>query len=135
MAALRAAGCVSLVLSVTIVLLCWELQLQLVQRGLLLVIGMPLTPVLDTLMFVCSATESHVSRHAQSWRVCKAGAVTRCREILEVLLEALPTAVLQSVVFLEGNTPAIGLEESLVHRDCRGVACHSCAFGCHRPVG
>jgi hypothetical protein len=89
----------------------------------------PLMPLLDTITFMVVTTlhmfegtpivRLHPSYNSwlakldgrsEDWMV-----LFQSREVLEVVLEALPTVVLQSVVFVAGNRPSLGvyLDETL----------------------
>jgi hypothetical protein len=80
----------------------------------------PLVPLLDTATFVV-VTALHMFEGApaflahHSWvaeveaRSEEWVALFDTREVLEVVLEAVPTAVLQSVVFVAGNSPRLGI--------------------------
>jgi hypothetical protein len=80
----------------------------------------PLMPLLDSITFLAVMTLqlfqgaptllSHRSwlakldARSEDWMV-----LFESREVLEVVLEAIPTAVLQSVVFVAGNSPHLGI--------------------------
>jgi hypothetical protein len=99
-------------------------------RVLATVLALPLAllmPLIDTVTFAVMATVSpkvpnsgHASREgsweaelddlSEGWLL-----LFETREVLEVCLEAIPTSVLQSVVFVVGNNPSLGvyLDETL----------------------
>jgi hypothetical protein len=85
-----------------------------------------LMPLVDTVTFVVIATQpmfkgQHTTDAVGSWqarldvRSDEWMLLFETREVLEVVLEAIPTSVLQSVVFVAGNSPSLGiyLDETL----------------------
>jgi hypothetical protein len=104
-------------------LVTWRcVQATMAQRLLASLLALPLaplTPLLDTVTFLVMATQHafkvgsmpaatswliHLDMQSEEWVV-----LFETREVLEVVLEAIPTAVLQSVVFVAGNSPSLGI--------------------------
>jgi hypothetical protein len=84
--------------------------------SLLALLLAPLMPLLDSFTFLAVAIQQ-MTMGSTGWQQTKLLGVGseqwvmlfEAREVLEVLLEAIPTAVLQSVVFVVGNRPSLGI--------------------------